>query len=73
MEINATNWQYTPFIFLYLLAIPIFWIIILYFYFHKDKEKVKVTRPIILYWRGAIGILFAAGIIYSILHILGVI
>jgi len=24
MELDATNWQYSPFIFLYLLAVPIF-------------------------------------------------
>jgi hypothetical protein len=56
-------------VYLYLLAIPILWGIILYFYFHKDKNKeVKVTHPIIIYWRGMIGILVIVGIIYSILH-----
>ena len=75
MELDATNWQYSPFIFLYLLAVPIFWIVMLRFYYKQKKEgkTIVVTHPTIVFWRAVIGLLFVGGIIYGILHTLGVI
>ena len=75
MELDATNWQYSPFIFLYLLAVPIFWIVMLRFYYKQKKEgkTIVVTHPTIIFWRAVLGLLFVGGIIYGILHTLGVI
>jgi len=48
MELDATNWQYSPFIFLYLLAVPIFWIVMLRFYYKQKKEGKTSSNDCIL-------------------------
>lgn len=68
ITVDVYDWQYSPLILLYLLAIPVFYAIMLHFYY--KQKTIAVTHPTIIWWRVVIGIIFVAGIIYGILQIL---